>query len=299
MHGVLERLRAGEVLVGDGAWGTQLMARGLAPGDSPEAFNLERPEVLAEIARLYVDAGADLVTTNTFGASPLRLAAHDLANRTEEVNRRAVEAIRPAVQGRALMMGSVGPTGAILAPYGDIEPEVVADAFRRQLGALVEAGVDAVCIETMIDLAEAVLAVEAAREVSSTLPIIATMTFDATPRGFFTAMGSSVEAACAGLVAAGADVVGSNCGHGIEAMVEVAREFARHAAVPFAIQSNAGLPQHRGGELLYPESPELMAAHVPELLTLGVRIIGGCCGATPEHIRAIRTVVDARSRSTI
>ncbi len=298
MRGVLERLRAGDVLVGDGAWGTQLMARGLAPGDSPEAFNLERPEVLAEIAAQYVDAGADLVTSNTFGGSPLRLAAHGLADRTDEVNRRAVEAIRSAVRGRALVMGSVGPTGTVLQPYGDAAPDLVAGAFRHQLGALIEAGVDALCIETMIDLAEAVLAVEAARSVSTTIPIIATMTFDATPRGFFTAMGSDVEAVCAGLVAAGADVVGSNCGHGIEAMVELARELALHATVPVAIQSNAGLPEIRGGVMVYPESPEFMAAHVPELLDLGVRIIGGCCGTTPEHVKAIRAAVDAHRPGT-
>ncbi len=298
MRGLLERLRAGEVLVGDGAWGTQLMARGLGPGESPEAFNLDRPEVLAEIAGLYVDAGADLVTTNTFGGSSLRLAAHGLADRTDDVNRRAVEAIRPAVRGRALLLGSVGPTGAVLQPYGDTAPEVIAGAFRRQVGALIEAGVDAVCVETMIDLAEAVLAVEAARSLSATIPIIATMTFDATPRGFFTTMGSDAEAVCAGLVAAGADVVGSNCGHGIEAMVEVARELTRKASVPVAIQSNAGLPEHRGSDLVYPAIPELMAAHVPELLDLGVRIIGGCCGTSPEHIRAIRIAVDAHRLGT-
>jgi 5-methyltetrahydrofolate--homocysteine methyltransferase len=293
MRGLRDRLRAGEVLVGDGAWGTQLMARGLEPGDSPEAVNLSNPAALVEIASFYVDAGAELITTNTFGGSPHKLEAYGLAARTEEINRLAVEALEPVVAGRAYISGSVGPTGAIVKPYGDTEPEVLAEGFRRQTGALIEAGADVICVETMIDLTEAILAVAAARSHSADIPIIATMTFDATPRGFFTMMGSSIEQACAALVEAGADVVGSNCGNGIGKMVEIAREFAKHATVPIAIQSNAGLPEHRGGELVYPEDPGFMAARVPELIDLGVKIIGGCCGTGPEHIRAIRSAVDA------
>jgi 5-methyltetrahydrofolate--homocysteine methyltransferase len=293
MRGLLERLRAGEVLVGDGAWGTQLMARGLEPGESPEAVNLSNPAALVEIASLYVDAGAELITTNTFGGSPLKLQAHRLADRTEEINRLAVEALKPVVEGRAFISGSVGPTGAIVKPYGDTEPEVLAEGFRRQIGALVDAGADLICVETMIDLTEARLAVEAARARSADIPIIATMTFDTTPRGYFTMMGSSIEQCCATLVAAGANVVGSNCGNGIEKMLEIAREFASHASVPIAIQSNAGMPELRDGELVYAESPDFMAARVGELIDLGVKIIGGCCGTGPEHIRAIRSAVDA------
>jgi 5-methyltetrahydrofolate--homocysteine methyltransferase len=293
MSSLLDRLRSGAVLVGDGAWGTQLMARGLEPGDSPEAVNLSNPKVLGEIAGLYLDAGAELVTTNTFGASPLNLARYGLAERTEEINRAAVLALKPAVAGRALISGSVGPTGSLLAPYGDADPVIVLEAFRRQISALLDAGADTVCIETMTDLAEALLAVQAARSVSDDVPVIATMTFDATPRGYFTIMGSSVEQACTALVEAGADVVGSNCGNGVEKMVEIAREFARYATVPIAIQSNAGLPEHRDGVLVWPESPEFMAASVPELIDLGVKIIGGCCGTGPDHIRAIRAAVDA------
>ena len=297
MRAPLERLRAGEVLVGDGAWGTQLMARGLAPGESPEAFALNRPQLLAEIAGLYLEAGADLVTTNTFGGSPLRLAAHGLEARCEEINRRAVEALRPALDGRAHIAGSVGPSGAILRPYGDAEPELVAEGFRRQIGALVAAGADLICIETMIDLAEAKLAVAAARACSADIPIIATLTFDATPRGFYTTMGSTVAEACAALAEAGADVVGSNCGNGIATMVEIARGFARHSTLPIAIQANAGLPEHRDGTLVWPETPEQFAESVPELLGLGVQIIGGCCGTGPEHVRAVRAAVDAHRRT--
>ena len=291
---MLDRLRSGEILVGDGAWGTMLMAKGLDPGESPESINLTRPEVLTEIAALYVDAGADLITTNTFGGSPLRLAAHGLERQTETINRQAVEALKPVVAGCAVISASVGPTGRILTPYGDTDPAVLSDAFVRQIGPLVDAGADVICIETMIDLREAELALEAVRSVSGDIPIIATMTFDVTPRGIFTAMGVTVKQAAHGLACAGADVVGSNCGNGIDRMVEIAREFAVHSELPFIIQSNAGLPEHRDRELVYPESPAFMARRVDTLVDLGVAIIGGCCGTGPDHIRAIRAAVDRR-----
>ena len=292
MRSFRARVDAGETLCGDGAWGTQLMARGLKPGDAFEALNLERPEVLAEIAAAYVEAGADLITTNTFGGSPLNLAGHGLAEKTEALNRAAVDAIESVAAGRAFVSGSVGPTGRILTPYGDTEPEVVAEGFSRQIGALIEAGADLICIETMMDLGEARLAVEAARRCSSSIPVVATMTFNATPRGFFTTMGTTVEQACRALVEAGANLVGSNCGNGIAAMVELAREFAAHATVPVAIQSNAGMPEDRGGELYYPEGPDDTAARVGELMDLGVAVIGGCCGTGPDHIRAVRAAID-------
>jgi 5-methyltetrahydrofolate--homocysteine methyltransferase len=292
----LERLRAGETLCGDGAWGTQLMARGLEPGSSPEYLNISNPDALVEVARLYLGAGADLITTNTFGGSSLKLQAYRLDDRTEEINRAAVEVLKPVVDGRAYISASVGPTGKILKPYGDTEPEAIAESFGRQVGALIEAGADLICVETMIDLAEARLAVAAARSHSSDIPVIATMTFDATPRGYFTTMGVTVERACRELVDAGADIVGSNCGNGIDAMLEIAREFAAHASVPVIIQSNAGIPENRAGTVVYPESPEFMAERVPRLIDLGVAIIGGCCGTGPDHIRALRAAID-RHRS--
>jgi 5-methyltetrahydrofolate--homocysteine methyltransferase len=289
----LDRLAMGETLCGDGAWGTQLMARGLSPGGCPESMTLDKPGVLAEIAALYVDAGADLVTTNTFGASPLKLASHGLDDRTEEINRRAVEVLAPVTEGRAFISASVGPTGKILEPYGDAPLEVIAEAFKRQIGALIDAGADIVCIETMIDVREAELAVRTARSLETGIPVIATMTFDSTPRGFFTTMGTTVEQACKVLIGAGADIIGSNCGNGIDTMIEIARDFKREASVPVIIQSNAGLPENRGSELVYPESPEYMAERVAQLMDLGVAIIGGCCGTGPEHIRAIRAAIEA------
>ena len=298
MEGLLERLARGDRLVGDGAWGTQLMQRGLPDGQAPEWIALERPEVIEEVARLYVDAGADLVTTDTFGGTSFRLALHDLDGERERINRQAVEAVRRAVDGRALVSGSVGPSGRLLEPYGDTSPEAVYAAFADQVAVLAAAGADLICIETMSDLTEATQAVRAAKDRAPGLPVIATMTFEPNPRGYYTVMGVSAEQAAAGLVEAGADVIGSNCGIGMEHMVGIARELTRVASVPVAVQPNAGLPETRGDQVVYNETPDAMAARVPELLDLGVALIGGCCGTTPDHVRALRQAVDAWSPRT-
>jgi 5-methyltetrahydrofolate--homocysteine methyltransferase len=291
---ILARIRRGEVLLADGGMGSLLLDAGLAPGQCPEAWNLERPDLIAEIARAYADAGAMLVQANTFGGSSLKLAAYGLAERTEEINGAAVAAARRGAGGKAWVYGSCGPSGVLLQPYGDVAPEAVRESFRRQLAALAEAGVDAIIVETMTDLREAELAVTTAREVAPDLPIVATMTFDSTPRGFFTIMGVDVAAAAAGLAAAGADIVGANCGQGSEVMVEVARAFAACADHPFAIQPNAGLPRIVEGRAVYTETPTFMAAQAEHILEAGAAIIGGCCGTTPEHVRALRAVVERR-----
>lgn len=299
MSGLLERLAAGERLVGDGAMGSLLLAHGLAPGQPPEAITLARPALLEEIARAYLDAGADLLETNTFGGSPLKLALHGLEGETERVNRIAVEAARRAAGERAYVAGSCGPSGRLLAPYGDASPDAVHASFRRQAAALIAAGADCVCVETMTDLAEARLAIQAAKDVAPRIPVLATMTFDPTPRGYFTIMGVSVAAAAAGLAEAGADVIGSNCGNGIEHMVAIAREFRRHTALPLLIQPNAGLPRMEGEATVYDETPEFLARKARGLIDAGVSIIGGCCGTTPAHIAALRTLVDGTPRGPL
>jgi 5-methyltetrahydrofolate--homocysteine methyltransferase len=292
MENILERLRRGDVIVGDGAIGTQLMKRGLKHGDPPEAYNLTTPSILEEIAAEYLQAGAEIVTTNTFGASSLRLRQFSLEKDVEEINRSAVNAARRAVGNRAYVSGSVGPTAQMLKPGGDTEPEEVYSSFRDQVCALLAAGADMICIETMMDVAEAALAIKAVRSLDSKVPIMATMTFGKTPQGFFTLMGSSIERAAAETEKAGANIVGSNCGAGAESMIGIAREFRRHSKLPVAIQSNAGLPVASDKGLIYPETPEFVAGKAVELLKLGVQIIGGCCGTGPEHIRAIRKAVD-------
>ena len=293
MPSLLERLAAGETIVGDGAWGTMLMARGLRPGLPPETLNLSSPGAIAEVAALYVEAGADFITTNTFGGSPLRLRPYGLEARFDAINRAAAEVVRRAVGGRAYVAASIGPCGHVLKPYGDGDPDQIADGYSRQIEILAEAGADFVIVETMTDLTEARLAVEAAKRAAPHLPVMATMTFDRTRRGFFTVMGVTIPQAADGLAAAGADIVGSNCGNGIEAMVEIAREMRAATARPVAIQSNAGLPESRGGALVYPETPDVLASWVPALLEAGVGVIGGCCGTTPDHIRALRAAIGA------
>ena len=232
MRKLLERIKAGEILVADGAMGTMLMERGLNPGQAPESLNLTRPEVLAEIASLYLEAGAEIIQTNTFGGSPLKLAHYHLEDKTEEVNQSAVRAVRQAVEGSAYISGSCGPSGRLLQPYGDTELEAVYAGFERQMRALITAGVDVICVETMTDINEAVLAVRAAKEASSETPVMATMTFDPTPRGFFTVMGVSIEQAVEELTQVGADIIGSNCGNGMEKMIAIAEEFRKKSKLP-------------------------------------------------------------------
>jgi len=289
---IKERVARGGVLLADGAIGSLLMARGLERGAAPESLNLSRPQVLEEIARLYLEAGAEILQTNTFGASPLKLAKFGLADKTEEINAAAVRAARRAAGDRAYLSASCGPSGRLLLPYGDTSESDMADGFLRQMKALLQAGVDAVCIETMSDVREAKLAVQAVRRLSATITVMATMTFEATPRGFFTIMGTSIAAACRELESAGADLVGSNCGNGSEQMVDIAGRFRKETRLPLIIQANAGIPELRQGQVHYPESPRFMAARCRELRAMGVAVIGGCCGTTPEHIAAMRLALD-------
>lgn len=294
MKKLLERLKQDKILVADGAIGTMLMPH-LKLGESPESINLTHPEILEEIASLYLDAGADIIQTNTFGASPLKLSLYSLEDKTEEINRNAVLAVRKVVGNRAYILASCGPSGRLLKPYGDTDPEVVYNSFERQIRALISVEVDIICIETMTDLKEATLAIKAAKTVSPTTPVIATMTFDFTPKGFYTIMGVNIEEAVSGLEMAGADIIGSNCGNGIENMIKIAREFKKYSNLPLIIQPNTGPPKLEGNTPVYQETPEFIAEKAKELVAIGVSIIGGCCGTTPEHIRAIRKMVDSLS----
>lgn len=296
MNAVLESLRK-DVVVGDGGWGTRLFEAGLEPGDCPERYGMDHPGLLTEIACGYLEAGADFLTTNTFGASPLKLRAYGLEDATEEINRHGVAVLREAAGGRAWVNGSIGPSGAILKPYGDTDEGEMLASFDRQARALAAAGVDLFCIETMIDLREAVLALQAVRAVAPDTPVLATMTFEATARGYFTMMGTPVREAADGLLRAGADAVGSNCGHGVEPMIEIAREFRRQTESPIVIQANAGLPIVRDGKTVYPETPAFLAARLDALLAAGAGVIGGCCGTTPAHVRVVRQFVDSHRRS--
>ncbi len=294
MAHILERINQGEILLSDGAMGSMLMARGLAPGSSPEAFNLDRIDILKEIASLYLEAGAEILHTNTFGGSPLKLASYSLAEKTAEINTNAVKAVKEVAGDRAFVSVSCGPSGHLLKPYGTITHEDMSSNFKSQLQPAIAAGADIICVETMTDFNESVLAIQAARSISSSIPIIATMTFEPTRRGFFTIMGVNIETAATELERDGADVVGSNCGNGIEKMVLIAKDFKQVTQLPIIIQANAGIPVLKESQPVYPETPQFMAEKARELVEMGVAIIGGCCGTTPEHIQALRQMIDSR-----
>ena len=293
--GLLGRLERGEMLVSDGATGTFLQQHGLEPGGCPEEFNASRPEVVREMARRYFEAGSDMALTNSFGGSVFMLRKYGYGERVAEFNRLAAEHARSQAPAGRFVVGSVGPTGEFLEPLGPVSEGAMYDAFAEQVKALEAGGADGVVVETMTAVEEAALAVRAARE-NTSLVVMATMVFDKGPRGFFTMMGVTPERAVHAMEDAGAQVVGSNCGNGIDNMVEIARRMRAETSGFLLIHSNAGIPRYmtgdgRGGEIVYPESPEYMAERFKALAGLGVNIIGGCCGTGPEHIRALAAAV--------
>ena len=289
----IEIIRSGKILLSDGAMGSLLMEKGLKHGDCPAYLNLTRPQVIEEITQLYLDAGADLIQSNTFGASPMKLSEYGLADKTEEINRAGVSLAKQVVGDNAFIYGSCGPSGKILQPFGDGDPDELQRGFEQQMKAMVIAGVDTIFIETMTDLNEAKIAIKAAKTVAPDIPVAACMTYNNTPKGFFTIMGNSLVDAASELESAGADVIGSNCGNGIDTMIQIAKNMKEISKLPLIIQSNAGLPISKEGKIMYPETPEYFAEKVPDLIDAGVSIIGGCCGTTPETIRAMRQTIDS------
>jgi len=284
-----DRLGTG-LLLADGAMGTMLLPH-LQAGQCPEVLVLEKPDLLQSIAEQYLAAGADILQTNTFGASPLKLAAYGLAERMEDIVTQACRIVRGAVGDKAYVSGTCGPTGELLTPYGTRTPEELYETFRRQIACLATGGADLVSIETMTDLREARLAVQAAKAAAPGLPVMATMSFDKTPKGFYTIMGVSVAQAAEGLLEAGADVIGANCGQGMDNMVLLAEAFRHITKAPLAFQANAGLPVQKGDTLVYEETPRVYAQKARALKDLGAAVIGGCCGTTPEHIRVLREML--------
>jgi 5-methyltetrahydrofolate--homocysteine methyltransferase len=265
--------------------GTGLQDAGLPPGESPERWNLTRPDVVEAILSSCLEAGSELIETNSFGGSPHKLAQFGLAERCGEINRTAAETARAVAGDRALVLGSMGSTGTLLQPLGSLEEKSAFEGFRLQAEALVEGGVDALCVETMVDLREALIAVSAAG--GTGLPVLASLVFESTPRGLFTIMGDDVATAARELGRAGACVIGANCVAGPGAMEEILIAFRRECALPLLAQPNAGIPVPSPGGVIYPEGPREMAAAVPALVEAGAAVIGGCCGTTPEHIRMI------------
>jgi methionine synthase I (cobalamin-dependent) len=290
MHATLERLLAGGPVVTDGAWGTQLQERGLPLGACPDAWNLDHPEQVEEVARSYVEAGSQVILTNTFGSNRLILARHGLAGRVAEINRCGVTISRRAAAGRALVFASLGPSGVMLM-MGQMSEEDLQAAFAEQVQAMAEAGADGIVVETMSDPAEARLAVAAAR--ATGLPTVACMTFDSGPNNDRTMMGTTPEQAAETLLAAGADCLGSNCGQGIAGFPQLCRRLHAASGRPVWIKANAGLPELRDGRTVYTQTPEQFAQHVPQLVEAGAGFLGGCCGTTPAFIRAVRAMMSS------
>lgn len=288
---LLARLKDGEVLLADGAWGTQMQKQGLQLGDCPEEWNVTRAEDVLAIARGYFSAGADFCLTNTFGGNRYRLTRQGFAARLPELNAAGMQiSLKAAQEFKRAVAASVGPTGEYIEPEGMLSRTEMQVAYHEQMSALKEAGAEAVCIETMYVVDEAVLAVKAAKELG--LYCMANMTFDSTPDGYRTMLGATVGEATRAIDAAGADVVGSNCGNGIREMVEIARVMRQFTQKPLMLRSNAGLPRMVDNKPIYDETPQMVADAVKEMIDLGVNIVGGCCGTTPEHIKVLRTLVD-------
>lgn len=275
-------------LVTDGAMGTMLFAAGLGHGGSPELWNVEQPDKVAAVHRAYLDVGSQVILTNTFGGNRHRLALHGLESRVAELNRAATRLLRQVVDAggeRALVAGDIGPSGQVLLPYGELSFEDAREAFAEQTAGLIEGGVDLIWIETMSDLEEVRAAVEGARQVSADIPLVTTMTFDTHGR---TMMGITPEKAVTALTTFGAQAVGGNCGNGPGEILGVIEKM--HAALPEALlvaKSNAGVPELVGGKPVYRASPAAMADYAVKVYAAGARIIGACCGSTPDHIRAI------------
>jgi len=263
--------------------GTMLQMHGLTSGECPETWNLDKPEAVKATHDAYAGAGCDFITTNTFGANPIKLSRHGLDSRIEEMIARGVELARGAAGDGCMVAASVGPTGGLLEPYGELPSSEVAAAFEVSARLLEKAGVDFFIVETMIDLNEALLAARAVRDATDK-PLVSTMAFTKGARGIRTVMGTSPEQAAAGLEEAGANIIGTNCCSGMEEAAEIMTEIVAATGLPTIAQPNAGLPVPEGDKVIYPESPEAMAEGLEKLLEIGVRIVGGCCGTTPDHL---------------
>ena len=272
-------------VITDGAWGTQLQIRGMPVGSTPDAWNLLQPEKVEEVARSYVEAGSQVILTNTFGANRFILGRHGLADKVADINRIVVEISKKAADGKAKVFASIGPSGVMLL-MGDVSMDELQDAFAQQAQAQAAAGADGIVIETMSDLTEAKLALAAALETG--LPVVACMTFDSGAKLDRTMMGVTPEQAAEQLTSAGAEVIGANCGQGIAGYAPICGRLQASTIRPIWIKANAGLPHMVDGKAVYTQTPEEFASFVPQLVQSGAVFIGGCCGTTPEYIRAIK-----------
>ncbi len=288
MHPLIEQLISRGPVVTDGAWGTELQARGLALGEFPDTWNLTNADRVGEVAAAYVAAGSQVILTNTFGANRIRLGEQAAGDRVAEINTRGAEISLKAAAGKAHVFASIGPTGKLLA-NGDVTEEELRAAFVEQARSLAQAHPDAIVVETMSDLEEAKLAVGAARETG--LPVVACMVFDSGKEKDRTMMGVTPEQAARGLTEAGADVIGANCGQGIVGFIAICQRLRAATDRPIWMKPNAGLPIMVAGRPRYTTTPTEFSGYLPALIEAGANFIGGCCGTRPDFIAAARKVL--------
>jgi len=282
---ILTRIKNNETLLADGATGTNLIARGLPAGLTPEAWVMEKPDQVIQLHQEFIQVGANIILTSTFSATPLRLKGSALEGKSEEVNRKAVDLAQRAVRDQPVYIaGSLGPVGQLLKPYGQLEFEEVKSAYRVQAHALTEAGVDLLVIETQFDLGEIKAAISGVREVSN-LPLIAAMSYD---RGKRRMMGVSPTQAAHEMEGLPVDLVGINCGHSLEENLQNLVELRKVTNKPIWFKPNAGLPHlDDAGKTTYDVTPQAMGSQVSSWLSAGALVVGGCCGTTPQHLAEI------------
>jgi 5-methyltetrahydrofolate--homocysteine methyltransferase len=291
MGTIKKQLQEKGILISDGAWGTFIHQKGLKSDESPESWNLSRPDDIYDVALSYVKAGADMILTNSFGASPYKLAPYGLAEKTYEINKAAAEISRRAAGPEVLVLGSVGPTGKLLM-MGETTEEEMFQGFADQVRGLIDGGVDGIICETMSDMDEAKVAIRAAKSVTDK-EIVCTFTFSLTPaKEYRTMMGTSPAETVEMLLQEGADVVGANCGNGTAGMIDIVKEIRTfNKEIPVLVHANAGMPILRDGISFFPETAPEMSAQIGDLIAAGATIVGGCCGTTPEHIAKILEAV--------
>ena len=288
---IVEVARTRVVLL-DGGMGSSLIERGMKRGESGEMWNLERPDDVRQIQAAYAAAGSEVIQTNTFGATPIRLASHGLADQFEAVNRAAVRIAREAAGDERWVAGNLGPTGVFLPPVGEANPETLEAGFAAQAHLFAEGGADYLSVETMMDLEEALLALKGARRGAPDLPVSVTLVIEKKKRGFFTPMGNEAGPAMVRLAEAGADLVGANCSMGSTEMAELAPVLTEVSPVPVVLKPNAGMPEVKNGITVYTQDPGDFARDIRIMVDAGARLVGGCCGTDDRFISAIQEVLE-------